>query len=426
MSAPKRNPSKLPTGVHVRHSRSCSLSSGGDECSCEPSYRAVVYDKRTGTHVRSEAFSGKGAVAAAKLWRADQLSALGKGRNIVPSSKTLRQLAEEWLAGAEAEPPTILTRSGQPYKPSVLRCYRNDLMNLVLPELGALKVSAVRRRDLQDLIDRLVGEGRSGSKVRNALMPARVLFRHALERDEVQVNPSAGLRLPNGLGRRERAASADEAGELLDVLGEDVRPLYATAFYAGLRRGELRALRWEDVNLASGTIRVHRSWDDYAGEVAPKSAKGERVVRILPVLRDYLMAQRLRTGGEDRHFVFPGRHNGDPHTPTNMRRKAAKAWAIENERRTEEAAQRGERPKLLSPIGLHECRHTFVSYCAAAGIALERIGDYVGHSSTYMTDRYRHLLEGQAESDARMLDDYLARADTRSRVAQLDDAGEEA
>jgi hypothetical protein len=58
-----------------------------------------------------------------------------------------------------------------------------------------------------------------------------------------------------------------------------------------------------------------------------------------------------------------------------------------------------------------------------AGLSLERIGDYVGHSSTYMTDRYRHLLEGHEHEAARMLDEYLARADTTGRLEQI--SGEE-
>ena len=55
-----------------------------------------------------------------------------------------------------------------------------------------------------------------------------------------------------------------------------------------------------------------------------------------------------------------------------------------------------------------------------AGLSLERIGDYVGHSSAYMTDRYRHLLEGHEAEAARLLDDYLARADSATRVAQIE------
>ncbi len=61
----------------------------------------------------------------------------------------------------------------------------------------------------------------------------------------------------------------------------------------------------------------------------------------------------------------------------------------------------------LEPITLHECRHTYVSLMHAASVPLERIGDYVGHSGTYMTERYRHLVEGQGAKDAAGLDEFL-------------------
>ena len=64
----------------------------------------------------------------------------------------------------------------------------------------------------------------------------------------------------------------------------------------------------------------------------------------------------------------------------------------------------------LEPLGLHEARHTYVSLMHAAGCSLEEIGDFVGHSSTYMVDRYRHLLDGQRERAAERLDTFLATA----------------
>ena len=157
----KRNQSarRLPTGIEARHSRQCELSNEGDRCTCEPSYRASVYVQRDKRLVRSPAFSGKGALAAAKQWRADAVSAKGRGKNIVPSRRTLREAADEWLAGAKAEPPTVLNRSGHPYKPSVVRGYEHDLKAYVLDELGGLRLSEVRRADLQALVDRLVGKG---------------------------------------------------------------------------------------------------------------------------------------------------------------------------------------------------------------------------------------------------------------------------
>jgi len=54
-----------------------------------------------------------------------------------------------------------------------------------------------------------------------------------------------------------------------------------------------------------------------------------------------------------------------------------------------------------------------------AGFSLEEIGPYIGHSSTYMTERYRHLLDGHEARAAARFDEYLARADTAARVAQL-------
>jgi integrase len=411
----KRNETarRLPTGIEARHSRQCELSQQGSRCTCEPSYRAIVYDQRSKQLVR-KTFSGKGALSAAKQWRADAVSAKGRGKNIAPSRRTLRDAADEWLAGAKAEPPRVLNRSGHPYKPSVVRGYEHDLQTYVLEDFGGLRLSDVRRSDLQALVDRLVGQGLSGSKVRNIVIPIRVLFRHALERDEINANPASGLRLPNGIGRRERAASPGEAAELLAALPDSLRPIYATAFYAGLRRGELRGLRWDDVNLAKGVITVRRSWDDYAGEITPKSEKGRRTVPLTALLRDHLTAHKATTGREGPDFVF-GATPDRPFTPSHIRRQAAKAWEAANKQRVEKKLE------PLVPIELHSCRHTFVSLMHDAGLSLERIGDYVGHSSTYMTDRYRHLLEGHEREAARMLDEYLARADTAGRLEQMAD-----
>jgi integrase len=102
-----------------------------------------------------------------------------------------------------------------------------------------------------------------------------------------------------------------------------------------------------------------------------------------------------------------------PFTPSHIRRRAAMSWAKANEKRKE------NKLPALKPIGLHEARHTFVSMMAAAGIPLENIGDYVGHSTVYMTDRYRHLVEGQRAENLRRFDEYLARADSTGRIEQL-------
>jgi hypothetical protein len=82
-------------------------------------------------------------------------------------------------------------------------------------------------------------------------------------------------------------------------------------------------------------------------------------------------------------------------------------------------ASAGDLHDALLFLVSNECRHTYVTLMCAAGNSLEVVGDLVGHSSVYMTDRYRHLLDGAERDAARKLDEYLARADTRSRVEQL-------
>ena len=210
-----------------------------------------------------------------------------------PSAVTLRQAADAWLDGAKAG--TIRARSGDVYKPSALRGYEQALRDRILPELGGAKLSDVRRVDLQDLADRMLADRLDASTIRNALMPLRVIYRRAVARGEVLVNPTAGLELPAARGRRERVAPPAEARRLLDALPRpEDRALWATALYAGLRRGELLALRWQDVNVAAGRIRVERSWDAKAGAIDPKSDAGARSVPIPSVLRDLLLEHKLR------------------------------------------------------------------------------------------------------------------------------------
>ena len=116
------------------------------------------------------------------------------------------------------------------------------------------------------------------------------------------------------------------------------RVLWATAFYAGLRRGELQALRWVDVDLAGGVLRVESSWDVKAGVIDPKVNRGRRKVPIAAILRDYLVQHRIAAGDG---LVF-GRADGTPFATSTISKRASEAW----------------RAARLDPITLHECRHT--------------------------------------------------------------------
>ena len=188
-----------------------------------------------------------------------------------------------------------------------IRGYEQALREYVLPEIGAAKLQELRRQDIQRLADELSRGDINASTVRNALMPLRAICRRALSRGDIQVNPTTGIEIAAVRGRRTRFATPAEAHELIEAAPAQDRALWATAFYAGLRRGELRALRWIDVDLASGVIRVERSWDVKEGVIEPKSTAGRRKVPIAAILRDYLVEHRLR-GAEGLVFGRDRRH----------------------------------------------------------------------------------------------------------------------
>jgi integrase len=162
------------------------------------------------------------------------------------------------------------------------------------------------------------------------------------------------------------------------------------------------ALDWSCVDLATGLIRVERGWDDEEGFIDPKTKHGRRKVPIAAVLRDYLVEHRMRQGRSE-GLVF-GRTASMPFRPQAVTASADTAW----------------KEAKLKRITLHEGRHTFASYMIAAGVNAKALSTYMGHANISITlDRYGHLMPGNEDEAAGLLDAYLERANTAARKAQI-------
>jgi integrase len=395
----------MAEGIRVRHSRPCrkELADGlpplrevdSRPCRCRPgpAYEASVYSRRDHKKIRNTFPT----LSAARRWRNDARSDVQKGRMRAPTPMTVREAATKWLRLAKAG--IIRNRSGDSYKPSVLHGYE-ELLNLrLLPEIGAVRLSDLTRPDLQRLVGEWQAKGLSASSCRNALMPARAIYRdlELLGVVGVPVNPTTGVRLPAVRGRRDRTSSPAQAVLFLAKLRRNERALWATALYAGLRRGELAALRWEDVDLAEGVIHVRRSWDFTSGEaVEPKSRAGRRRVPIPVVLRDELVELRMDHERASRpHGLVFGETPERPFRPSGVMRRGQAAW----------------RAAGLEPVGLHDARHTFASLMIAAGANAKALATYMGHASVTTTfDLYGHLMPGSEVEAAALLDGYLQQA----------------
>lgn len=371
----------MTAGVAQRHGRRC----GGGRCGCP--WQASVYSKLDAKKIR-KTFPTR---AAALAWRNDAAAAVQRRAMRAPTPVTVGDAFSEWMQ--LARDGVIRTRSGEPFKPSAIRTYEQAYRLRLKPLMHFQRLADLSRRDLQDVVDWLIADGLSASTITVTMLPLRAIYRRAVARGDVAVNPTTGLQMPAIRGGRDRVASPAECANLLAALSEAERPLWATAMYAGLRRGELMALQLQDVNLDAGIIRVRRGWDALQGEIDTKSRQ-TRKVPIASALRGHLAAHLLRTGRRDGLMFGPDGRT--PFRPGSVTRCADGAW----------------RARDLQRITLHECRHTYASLMIAAGVNAKALSTYMGHANISITlDRYGHLMPGNEDEAAGMLDAYLARAE---------------
>ena len=351
-------------------------------------YRARVFDKAVGRQIRGP---WTPTLAAARAWRVDALAALQAGTLSADRGVTVREAAEQFIAGIQAG--AIRTRSGRPYKPSALAGYKRELTNRVVPAFGATRLRELTLPDVQLWADRLAAEGLSASTVRNVIVPLRALYAWALPRGLASVNPTRGVRLPTGEQARDRIASPAEAAQLVAALSPRDQAALGLSVYGGLRLGELLALRWEDVDLDAGTLRVVRAWDPHARVyVEPKSKAGRRTVPIPKRLRDLLADHRVLTDHRD-GLLFCGRNGQTPPVPNTLRGRMRRQWKAAG----------------LADLGFHEARHTYATCAIAAGVNAKALSTFMGHGSISITlDRYGHLFPGSEAEAGTLLDAYLS------------------
>lgn len=377
-------------GIEVRHEPKCELAgergaSKRTDCRCRKGYRGAVW--RAG---RSKKGPWTGALAAARAWRVDELRRASRERERGGDPVTVAEAVEIFLAAAERG--HVRNRSGDAFKAGVVAEYRRHARTRIVPRWGPVLLRELERGQLQAWVGELLAEGLSPSTVRNVVMPLRTLYREAdtLGLGPVAEDPCRGLRLPASRGRRERIVDPSGAEVLLRALEPRDRALWATAFYLGLRAGELAALRAEDVDLVAGLVRVHPERGSWSWKVhefgPPKSKAGARSLPVPARLRPFLAALDGAPG-----LVF-GRGPDQPFSYWGTLSRAARTWDRAG----------------LERVTFHEARHTYASYLIASGLNAKAVTTLLGHSSVAITfDRYGHLFPGHEDEARDLLDAFL-------------------
>ncbi len=355
--------------------------------------------------------SVKGTKKEAEKKLSELLHQLDIGTFIKPNKITLAEFMERWLK--DYAWPGLAPRTAEGYEHIIRRH--------LIPGLGKTVLTQLKPEQLQRYYSEKLASGRCDGK--SGLSPKTVRHHHVTLHDALQSavkwgllsrNPADAVDAPRFQRPEMHTLSEDEMHVFLEAAKATLYyELFYTALYTGMRRSELLALRWLDVDLllcqVSVTRSLHHLRDGSFVFRQPKTAKDRRMVALPPSAslllkqhKEQQIAQRMVLGTtlEEDDLVFC-QEDGKPLLPDTV----THAW-VKLVRRTG-----------LKHIRFHDARHTHASLMLKQGIHPKIVQERWGHASIQITlDTYSHVAPGLQEAAAALFDKGLA---PRVNISQL-------
>jgi integrase len=344
---------------------------------------------------------------AAEAALREELHRRDQGILLEGGGQTVTQIAERWLTHVA----TLLDES-------TVAEYRRHLRLHVLPALGGRQLKTLSPLDLTDLYAQLLRGGRRDGKP-GGLSPRTVqhvhrtvhrMLRQAVRWQLVGRNVAAGLELPPVDSPRMVTLTREQAARLLDAADASRagwwHPLILLAVATGARRGELLGLRWSDVDLDTGTLRVRQQarLTSAAGArirfKTPKTAAGARQIGLGPATIAELRRCRAEQAG--RRLAYGGAYHADDDLIVCL----ADGAPVRPDYVSTAFRQLANRAGLPAEIHLHTLRHSAASFLAAAGVPASDIAAQLGHADggALALRVYVHPLEENKRRAAAYLD----------------------
>jgi integrase len=309
---------------------------------------------------------------------------------------TFGDLAQQWL---ELTSPTL--------SPTTLHEYERLLDRLILPKFGKTKVRAIRAADLDSFYAYLGRRGGQGGaplgarSIRHVHALIRRLLNQAVKWNWITVNPATRSSPPRVIPKNLELPTPEAILRLLALAEErdpDLGCFLRLAAVTGARRGELCALRWDD--LERNSLRISRSvYGGRGDELKEKDTKTHALRRVSldPATLDFLKAHRSRCrqrakscGGSvsDHSFIFSGQVDGGvPWRPGRVTLAFTRLCR-----------------ELNISVRLHDLRHFAATQLLAAGVPVRTVAGRLGHANAATTlNVYAHVLESSDEAAAGVL-----------------------
>ncbi len=345
--------------------------------------------------VLSKTFHGSARAADAAL--RDLVDENGTNR-ADGTGATVGQLLDRWLEECER----------LDLSPTTLRTYRAQIKQTIRPRLGKVKLNQLTAKHLDGLYGVMKDAGASPKTIRNHHAILSSALHQAVRWGWVRSNVAERARPPRVAQRRVHAPAVEVVRDVIEeAQRRDPRlaPLLMLAALTGMRRGELCALRWTDVDLTLGVLDVSRSVVVVPGGLAEKTTKTDRSRKVAldPVGIALLTAHRAHVdewiaeaGGElaPDAFVFsPFIEATTPFRPDN-----GTGFFI----RVRDAVGAPD-------VRLHDLRHFTATQLIGAGMDVRTVANFLGHADPSLTLRvYSHAIEERNRAAATIMGQVLA------------------
>ena len=314
-----------------------------------------------------------------------------------------------------------LDRWYQEYKKANLRpntqmSYERRIYQHIIPALGRIPLDKLTTRDIQQFYTNLkksgrliraelYGTGLSDQTVRGIHTTLRAALDKAAEEKLIFRNPADSCKPPSARPREMQVLTPEEIQRLLIQAKEDgCYELLLLELATGLRRGEILALRWSDLNFRTGALRVERQVHRVRGELVvspPKTRAGNRTVLLpAPVLNVLKTYQK----GVHSRWMFPSPVKADsPMDPAAVRK------------RLQTVLERAECRRLR----FHDLRHTFATASLEHGMDVKTLSTIIGHVSSATTlNTYTHITDAMRQSAADKIDRGIGKAEPQKQREQ--------
>jgi integrase len=328
-----------------------------------------------------------------------------RGELVDPSRQPVGDYLGEWFAGLRLAPSTVAS-------------YRKNIRLHVIPRLGTVPLAALTTERIDRLYRDLERGGRADHRQGEALSPRTVRYVHttlsaalaaAVKTRRLARNPAADASPPTAKQAKAPEMHPWTASQLAVFLGwsrdnSQNHALWHVLAYTGMRRGELLALRWQDIDLNAATVSVRRSVSAIKHKGAAREIReGDtktarpRTIDIDPATVAVLRAWKRERGlmafqlAQDQALAF-GNHAGqfrDPETFSKVFKRT--------QRRCAQALGDATPPE----IRLHDLRHTHATILLTAREPVHVVSARLGHTSAVVTMMvYAHVLPGSQREAA--------------------------